>query len=101
MSELRFVWDARKNAANARKHGVTFSEAETVFLDEHALLIADPDHSDDEDRFVLLGLGARLRVLVVCHCYRENDSTIRIISARRADQRERSQYHRRRRRRRR
>ncbi len=98
MAELRFVWDERKSVGNARKHGVTFAEAETVFLDEEALLIGDPDHSDDEDRFVLLGLSARLRTLVVCHCYRERDSVIRIISARKADRQERTRYEQRRRR---
>jgi uncharacterized DUF497 family protein len=77
---------------------VTFAEAETVFLDEEALVISDPDHSDDEDRFVLLGLSARLRILVVCHCYREQDSVIRIISARKADRQERGRYERRRKR---
>ena len=98
MADLQFVWDERKSAANAHKHGVTFAEAETVFLDEEALLIADPDHSNDEDRFVLLGLSARLRTLVVCHCYREEDFVIRIISARKADRRERVRYEQRRRR---
>ena len=83
---------------NARKHGVTFAEAQTVFLDEQALLIADPDHSDEEDRFVLLGLSARLRTLVACQCYREKASVIRIISARRADRTERGLYDTRRRR---
>lgn len=98
MADLRFVWDARKSVANARKHGVTFAEAETVFLDEEALLIGDPDHSDDEDRFVLIGLSVRLRTLVVCHCYREQDSIIRIISARKAARQERSRYEQRRKR---
>jgi uncharacterized DUF497 family protein len=98
VGDLRFVWDERKSATNARKHGVAFAEAETVFLDDEALLIADPDHSDDEDRFVLLGLSARLRTLVVCHCYREEDSTIRIISARKANRHERAIYAQRRRR---
>jgi len=98
MADLRFAWDERKSVANARKHGVTFAEAETVFLDEEALVITDPDHSDDEDRFVLLGLSMRLRALVVCHCYREHDSVIRIISARKADRHERARYERRRRR---
>jgi len=97
VTALRFVWDERKSEANARKHGVTFAEAETVFLDEEALLIGDPDHSDDEDRFILLGMSARLRTLVVCHCYREDDSTIRIISARKADRQERARYEERRR----
>lgn len=98
MGDLRFVWHERKSATNARKHGVAFAEAETAFLDDEALLIADPDHSDDEDRFVLLGLSARLRTLVVCHCYREDGSTIRIISARKANRQERALYARRRRR---
>lgn len=98
MADLRFTWDERKSAANARKHGVTFDEAQTVFLDEEALLIGDPDHSDDEDRFVLLGLSARLRTLVVCHCYREKDALIRIISARKADRTEQARYEGRRRR---
>lgn len=98
MADLRFVWDERKSVANARKHGVTFAEAETVFLDEEALLIADPDHSEDEDRFVLMGLSARLRTVVVCHCYREHDSVVRIISARKADRKERALYEQRRRR---
>lgn len=98
MAELRFVWDPRKASSNARKHGVTFVEAETVFLDEEALLTGDPEHSDDEDRFILLGLSMRLRTLVVCHCYREREATIRIISARKADRQERALYERRRRR---
>ena len=92
MGALRFVWDSRKARENARKHGVTFEEAQTVFLDDHAVLILDPDHSADEDRFVLLGISARLRILVVCHCYRESDSEIRLISARKADRKERRQY---------
>lgn len=92
MEELRFVWDPRKAKENARKHGVTFEEAQTVFLDDYALLIADPDHSDDEDRFLLLGVSSRLRLLVVCHCYRETGGVIRLISARRADRTERRQY---------
>ena len=92
MSELRFVWDPRKAKDNSRKHGVTFEEAQTVFLDDNALLIGDPEHSEDEDRFVLLGLSTRLRVLVVCHCHRESDSEIRLISARKADRDEQREY---------
>ena len=92
MQDLRFVWDRRKAKANAKKHGVTFEEAETVFLDESALLLTDPDHSEDEDRFILLGASARLRLLVVCHCYRESESTIRVINARKADRDERRHY---------
>ncbi len=92
MSELHFDWDQRKAVANEKKHGVTFDEAKSVFSDERAKLIDDPDHSDDEDRFVLLGLSGRLRVLVVCHCYREEGNVIRIISARKATARESKFY---------
>ncbi len=92
MPKLRFAWDPAKATANQAKHGVAFAEAETVFSDEGALLIDDPEHSADEDRFILLGLSARLRVLVVVHCYREAESLIRLISARRADRVEREQY---------
>jgi len=92
MSELRFEWDPRKAAENSRKHGIGFEEAKSVFSDERAKLIADPDHSEDEDRFVLIGLSGMLRVLVVCHCYRESASVVRIISARRATARESKSY---------
>jgi uncharacterized protein len=84
MNELRFEWHSAKSAANAKKHGIGFDEAKSVFSDENAKLIADPDHSDDEDRFILLGLSVKLRLLVVCHCYRGADNVIRIISARKA-----------------
>ena len=89
---LRFEWDDRKNAQNKRKHGVSFEEAQTVFLDEQALLIADPDHSELEERFILLGLSSALQTLVVCHCYRREGDVIRLISARRADRQERMVY---------
>jgi uncharacterized DUF497 family protein len=89
---LRFEWDQRKAATDVGKHGVSFEEARTVFFDEDALLRPDEDHSDDEDRFLLLGLSSRLRVLIVCHCYREQDEIIRVISARKANPIERSQY---------
>jgi uncharacterized protein len=92
VADLRFVWDERKNHANHRKHGVTFEEAQTAFADDHGLLTDDPDHSDDEDRFILLGLSSTLRLLVVCHCYRETGDLIRIISARPADPQERAFY---------
>lgn len=92
MSTLRFEWDEHKAATNAKKHGVSFDEAKSVFLDEHAKLIDDPDHSDDEDRFVLLGLSRTLRLLVVCHCYRSEGNIIRIISARKASSREAMSY---------
>ena len=89
---LRFEWADRKNTQNRRKHGVSFEEAQTVFFDEQALLIADPDHSEYEERFVLLGLSGSLRTLVVCHCYRREGDVIRLISARRANRQERELY---------
>ena len=92
MPELRFVWDERKDRANRRRHGITFAEAETVFYDERAREYADPDHSETEERFILLGMSLRLRVLVVCHCYRESESVIRIISARKANGHEEEEY---------
>ena len=95
MAGIRFEWDPRKSAWNRRKHGVGFEEASTVFTDEHALLIDDPEHSEAEDRFILLGLSASLRMLVVCHCYRESEEVIRIISARKATPKERESYNRR------
>jgi uncharacterized DUF497 family protein len=93
VSEFRFEWDERKDAENQRKHGVSFDEARTVFYDDRALLIKDPD--EDEERFVLLGLSVNLRTLVVCHCYRAQDEVIRIISARKAQSAERADYERR------
>lgn len=92
MNGLRFVWDDRKNTANRRKHGISFEEARTAFPDERAKLYSDPDHSEAENRFVLLGMSLQLRVLVVCHCYREGEAVVRIISARRADKQERRDY---------
>ena len=92
MAGLRIEWDEAKNRENVRKHRVSFKEAATVFSDERALFLADPDHSDEEDRFVLLGLSTTLRLLVVCHCYRANDETIRIISARKAKKPEAAAY---------
>jgi uncharacterized DUF497 family protein len=90
--ELRIEWDAAKNRENVRKHKVSFEEAATVFYDERALLLADPDHSVEEDRFILLGLSTTLRLLVVCHCYRAKDEVIRIISARKATKPEAAVY---------
>ncbi len=95
MSELRFEWDADKAGENSRKHGVTFEEAQTIFSDEFATLIDDPDHSSEEERFLLLGLSVKLRTLVVAHCYRKADDVIRIISARKANRTERGVYNRR------
>ncbi len=92
MSALHFEWDERKSAANAKKHGVSFEEAKSAFYDERAKLIDDPDHSENEDRFVLLGLSSALRLLVVCHCYRGEGGAIRIISARKATAKETKFY---------
>lgn len=88
VTELRFEWDEAKSSANERKHGVSFEEAQTAFADDQGLLIHDPDHSDHEDRFVLLGLSSSLRALVVCHCYRSGGEVVRLISARKANRRE-------------
>jgi hypothetical protein len=92
MKNLRFEWDIRKATANEKKHGISFDEARSVFLDENARLIDDPDHSEDEDRFVLLGLSRSLKVILVCHCYREEGNLIRITSARKASTYESKQY---------
>jgi len=92
MDSLRFEWDAAKSRQNERKHGVSFEEAQSVFLDERAIRFSDPDHSEDEDRFILLGMSFVLRVVVVCHCYRAGESVIRIISARKANKREVRDY---------
>ena len=92
MSTLRFEWDERKATANARKHGISFEEARSVFFDERARLIGDPDHSRAEERFILLGLSSSLRLLLVCHCYRSDGNVIRIISARKATLRESKSY---------
>jgi uncharacterized DUF497 family protein len=92
MTEVRFEWDPAKAAANSKKHGIGFDEAKSAFSDERAKLIADPAHSNDEDRFVLLGLSTKLKLRVVCHCYRTKSNTIRIISARKATAIESQQY---------
>jgi len=92
MSEINFEWDEGKNKSNRRKHKVSFEDAQTVFLDENAIRFFDPDHSADEDRFLMLGMSFTLRVLIVSHCYKQNDSIIRIISARKADKQEQSDY---------
>lgn len=89
---LRFEWDPAKSASNRKKHGVSFEEAKSAFSDEHGRLLDDPDHSEDEQRVILLGMSSALRILVVCHCYREANSTIRIISARKANRAEQRQY---------
>lgn len=93
MKQILFEWDRNKNDINQRKHKVSFEEAKTVFFDPEALLIHDPDHSeDDEDRFIIMGLSQNLKILVVCHCYKGNNKVIRIISARKADKDEIKNY---------
>ena len=95
MKKLIFEWDSRKNASNKRKHGVSFEEAQTVFFDEKAIEFDDPDHSIQEEGFILLGLSQSLKVLVVCHCYRSDEYKVRIISARKATKKEQGVYFRR------
>ena len=92
MDELEFTWDDQKDKINRQKHGVSFEEAKSAFYDENALVIYDSDHSQQEDRFVLLGMSDYYRLLIVCHCYRYNDTIIRIISARKANKSEQQQY---------
>ena len=92
MENITFEWDENKSLANQKKHGISFEEAKTVFYDESARMIHDPDHSEDEDRFILLGLSSQLRILVVVHAYRQSDQVIRIISARKATKNEASKY---------
>ena len=89
---LQFEWDEHKNAINKTKHRISFEEAETVFYDENAIIIADPEHSAEEERFIILGFSFTARLLVVCHCYRHDDNVIRIISARKATAQEIRQY---------
>lgn len=89
---LFFEWDENKNEINKVKHKVSFEEAETVFYDANAVLLPDPDHSEFEERFIMLGFSARARMLMVCHCYRGADNVIRIISARKATAQETKQY---------
>ena len=89
---MHFEWDLAKAEINLSKHGISFEEAKTVFLDDNARMIPDPDHSDNEDRFILLGLSSQLRLLTVCHCYRGENDTIRLISARKATKTESSWY---------
>ena len=87
-----FDWDECKNLINQDKHGIDFAEASSVFWDERAILFDDPEHSDDEERFILLGMSQNANVCMVCHCYRESDTVIRIISARKATRKELERY---------
>ena len=92
MKQLVFEWDKRKEIVNIKKHGISFEEARTTFYDENAVQFFDPDHSDEEGRFILLGVSHRLNTLVVCHCFREEETMVRIISARKADKDEANVY---------
>lgn len=92
MKYIQFQWDEKKNRANITKHKISFEEAKSVFYDENARLIPDPEHSIDEERFLLLGFSSKLKMLVVVHTYRENDEVIRIISARKATKSETIYY---------
>jgi uncharacterized DUF497 family protein len=92
MKYIHFTWDTSKEQSNIVKHKIDFEEAKSVFFDPNALYMHDPDHSDEEERFVILGLSNKPRLLVVVHCYRENDEEIRIISARKADKEETELY---------
>ena len=90
---LSFEWDEHENEINKLKHKISFEEAQTVFYDERALVIDDPDHSMEEERFIILGLSTKANLLVVCHCYRASDTVIRIISARKATKTESTYYY--------
>ena len=92
MKNIRFEWDENKNRINQSKHKISFEEAKTVFYDMEAIVIDDPEHSEEEERFIILGLSEKTKLLVVCHCYRETETIIRIISARKATKTESKQY---------
>ena len=92
MSDIKFQWNDNKNKINQKKHKISFEEAQSVFFDEEALIIDDPEHSLEEERFIILGLSKKANLLVVCHCYRESDTIMRIISARKATVRETISY---------
>lgn len=92
MKKLIFEWDSKKDNINVKKHGVTFKEAQTAFHDEYAIQFCDPDHSKDEERYILLGTSFKLKTLIVCHCYRQEETIVRIISARKADKDEAEAY---------
>ena len=95
MYKDNFVWDEEKHKSNIRKHKVTFTEAASVFDDDDAIYFDDEIHSQDEERFIVIGFSERARLLMVCHCYKNGDSFIRIISARKADKEEIESYNRR------
>jgi len=93
MKDIRFQWDKNKNIENVKKHKVSFEEAKTVFFDDNARLISDPEHSIEEERFIILGISNKLRMLIVVHTYKENEEVIRIISARKATKSEIKYYY--------
>ena len=95
MDGLRFKWDKKKEKINIKKHGISFEEANSVFYDEKAIQFFDPDHSEDEGRFILLGISFKLRIMVVCRCFRESETVVRLVSARKADKDEQKEYWRR------
>jgi uncharacterized DUF497 family protein len=92
MKHLEFEWDKKKDKTNTKKHGISFDDARTAFYDEYAIQFFDPEHSQEEDRFMLLGSSFNLKTLVICHCFREEETIIRIISARKADKDEEQYY---------
>ncbi|CAC5344755.1 MULTISPECIES: BrnT family toxin [Planktothrix] len=94
MNKITFHWDEQKNKINQQKHGITFAEAESVFFDDYAIQFWDEDHSQEEERFLLLGISSKMRILIVVHCFREEDSIIIIISARKATKNESQEYRR-------
>jgi len=89
---MKFKWDENKAKSNTLKHKITFEEAKTVFDDDNARLIADQEHSENEDRFILLGMSYKLKILTVVHCYKDDEDNIRIISARKSTKKETKQY---------
>lgn len=93
MDMIMFEWDENKNRTNQHKHGISFDEAKTVFYDEEALVRDDPEHSEEEERFIILGLSNKANLLVVCHCFRASETVIRIISARKATKTESQSYY--------
>ncbi len=92
METIKFEWDENKNQINQRKHGISFEEAKTVFYDENAILFDDPEHSEDEERFLIIGITNQTKICIVSHCYRDNENKIRLISARKATTAERKVY---------
>jgi len=92
MNNVTFEWDKSKNLANQRKHKVSFEEARSVFFDENAIEFYDDEYDDSEERFLILGISAKMRILMVCHCLRQNETVLRIISARKATKNEQQQY---------